>query len=162
MDNAKALKPLLIGKIAQDITLKSRDGEKFNLHSVESPYTVLYFCRFDCGVCKKSTPHLKTFYEKYKDKGVKIVAVCTKYTSDVPKCWEYVDENEAGDWIHAADPYNISKFDKVYNIKSTPQVYILDENKEIISKRISAEQLGEVMEQIIQIKEEEKAMENGK
>ena len=162
VDNAKSLKPLLIGKVAPDITLKNRDGSKFNLHSIEAPFTVLYFWRFDCGVCKKSTPFMKTFYEDFKDKGVKIVAVCTKYTSDVPQCWEYVEEQEVGDWIHAADPYNISKFDKVYNIKSTPQIYILDDKKEIISKRIGAEQLGEVMEQIIKIKEERDALEGSK
>jgi len=161
VDNAKALKPLLIGKIAPDLNLKKMDGTKFNLHGIESPYTVLYFWRYDCGVCKKSTPHMKEFYEAFKDRGVKLIAVCAKYASDVPECWKYVEENEVGDWIHAADPYNLSKFDRIYNLKSTPQVYILDDKKEIISKRIAAEQMTEVMEQIIEMREKEKALENG-
>ena len=149
VDNAEALKPLLIGKIAPDLKLHSRSGEFFNLHDVKSPYTVLYFWRFDCGVCKKSTPKMKAFYEKYKDRGVKLVAVCTKFGDDVPKCWEYVDEQEVGDWMHASDPFGKFSQKGSYNIKSTPQIYILDEKKEILTKRIAAEQIEEVMEQIL-------------
>lgn len=154
VDNAKALKPLLIGKIAPDLMLKTRAGEVFNLHGIESPYTVLYFWRYDCGVCKKSTPKMKEFFDNFKDKGVKLVAVCSKTGNDVPACWEYVDENEVADWIHAFDP--TYRFSTVYNIKSTPQIYILNKDKEIISKRIAAEQLEEVMTQIIQMDSETK------
>src|SRR5690606_21425838 len=39
-----------------------------------------------------------------------------------------------------------------YDIKSTPQIYILDSKKEILMKKIGAEQLGEVMDQIIKMK----------
>jgi hypothetical protein len=49
---------------------------------------------------------------------------------------------------------------KVYNIKSTPQLYILDRNKEILSKRIGAEQLEEVMDRIIEMREQEQANPN--
>ena len=153
IENAKALEPLLIGKIAPNITLQKRDGSSIELHDVESEYTILYFWRYDCGHCKKSTPHMKEFYEKFKDKGVKIVAVCTKFTDEIPDCWKYIDENEIGDWLHTVDEFHRSRFMKVYDIKSTPQIYILDRNKEILSKRIGAEQLEEVMDKIIEMRE---------
>ncbi|MCO6479058.1 MAG: redoxin domain-containing protein [Phaeodactylibacter sp.] len=156
LDNAKALEPLLIGKIAPNIRLEKRDGTPIELHNIESEYIVLYFWRYDCGHCKKSTPDLKAFYEKYKDKGVEIVAVCAKFTDEIPDCWKYVDENEIGDWLHTIDTYHRSRYMTVYNIKSTPQIYILDRNKEIISKRIGAEQLEEVMDRIIEMRKEGK------
>ena len=156
IDNAKALKPLLIGKTAPDIRLKKRDGSQISLHEVESPFTVLYFWRYDCGHCKESMPHMKTFYENFKDRGVEIFSICTKYFEEEPKCWEYIDENEIGDWLQTTDPFYRSKFSKIYNIKSTPQIYILDEHKEIVSKRIGAEQLEEVMDRIIEMKNQEK------
>lgn len=155
VENAKELKPLLIGKIAPDITLQKKDGSTFRLHEVESPYTVLYFWRYDCGVCKKSTPYMQSFYEKYKDKGVKLIAVCMKYTDEIPECWKYVEENGVQDWLHGVDPYNRYKIGSIYSVKSTPQVYILDNKKEIISKRIAAEQMEEVMDQIIQMKKQQ-------
>lgn len=82
-----------------------------------------------------------------------MVAVCRKFGKDVPECWKYADENGTADWIHASDPYG---FTNVYYIKSTPQIFILDKNKEIISKRIAAEQLEEVMDRIIEMKQKEK------
>lgn len=157
IDNAKALKPLLIGKIAPDIQLQTKEGAPKSLHGIESPYTILYFWRYDCGHCKKSTPHIKDFYEKYKDKGVKMVAVCTKFTDEIEGCWDYIEEKEIGDWLHLVDPYHRSRYMKVYNIKTTPQIYILDRNKEILSKRIGAEQLEEVMDRIIEMREQEEA-----
>ncbi len=148
VQNASELKSTLIGKTAPDVQLDRRDGTKFKLSDIKSNYTVLYFWAYDCSFCKKSTPTMNEFHKKYKDKGVKLVAVCRKFGKDVPECWKYVDENGTQDWIHASDPYG---FTNVYHIKSTPQIYILDENKKILSKRIAAEQLEEVMDRIIEM-----------
>lgn len=155
IDDAKALKPLLVGKVAPDIKMQNQAGDPVNLHSVASPITILYFWRYDCGHCKESTPVMKEFFEKYKDKGVKIFAVCTKYTDEVPDCWKYIDENEIGNWMHVVDPYGRSRYSKIYNIKSTPQVYVLDENKKILSKRIGAEQLEELIDRILEDRKKE-------
>ncbi|NUO02051.1 MAG: redoxin domain-containing protein, partial [Saprospiraceae bacterium] len=155
VDNANVLRPILIGKIAPDIKLQKRDGTPFSLHEVDSEYTILYFWRHDCGHCKKSTPVMKEFYEKFKDKGVKIVAVCAKFTDEVPKCWEYVDENHLENWIQAVDPYHRSRFSTIYDLKTTPQIFVLDRKKEILSKKIGAEQLEELMNKIIEMKQKQ-------
>ena len=149
-ENATKLKPLLIGKTAPDIQLEKKDGTKISLHEVDSEYTILYFWRYDCGHCKESTPHMKEFYENYKDKGVSIFAICVKYTDEIGGCWDYVEEQEIGDWLHTVDPYNRSRYGQLYDVRTTPMIYVLDRNKEIVSKRIGAEYLGEVMEQILQ------------
>ncbi len=152
IENGNKLKPLLIGKIAPNFAVQKKDGSKTTLHDTKSDLTILYFWRYDCGHCKESTPIMKEFYEKYKDKGVKIFAVCVKFTDEVPECWDYIEENGISDWIHTVDPYLRSKFTTLYDIQSTPQVYILDEKKEILSKKIGAEQLGEVIDKIIEMR----------
>ena len=48
--------------------MQLRDGSPITLHDVKSPYTLLYFWRYDCGHCKESMPDLKAFYEEYKNK----------------------------------------------------------------------------------------------
>lgn len=149
LDNAKTLKPLLIGKKAPNIVVQDRNGNRVSLDEIDSEYTILYFWRYDCGHCKESTPKLKEFYDKYKDKGVKIMAVCVKFTDEVPGCWDYIDENGIQDWLHTVDPYNRSKFSTVYDVKSTPQIYVLDRDKIIQFKRIGAEQLGDVIDHLI-------------
>lgn len=145
LDNANRLRPLLIGEIAPDIQMQTREGNSISLHEVESEYTVLYFWRYDCGHCKESTPFMKEFYEKWQERGVTLFAVCAKNADDVGECWEYVDEKEIGDWLHTVDPYLRSRYAVKYDLQTTPQIYVLDANKEIISKRISAEQLDELM-----------------
>jgi thiol-disulfide isomerase/thioredoxin len=154
VDNGNKLKPLLIGKIAPDFRVEKKDGTQTSLHEVDSDITVLYFWRYDCGHCKESTPFLKEFYENYKDKGIEIFAVCVKFTDEVSGCWDYIEENGISDWIHTVDPYLRSKFTTLYDIQSTPQIYILDEKKEILSKKIGAEQLGEVIDKIIEMRGE--------
>lgn len=156
LDNANTLKPLLIGKKAPNLKLQKKDGSPVELHTLDSEYTVLYFWRYDCGHCKKSTPVMKEFYDKFKDKGVKIMAVCVKGNpDDIGGCWDYIEENEISDWLHTVDPYFRSRFPTIYDVKSTPQIYVLDRNKEIISKKIDAEQLEELMNHIIEQKAKE-------
>ena len=83
---------------------------------------------------------------------MKIFAVCVKFTDEVPECWDYIEENGISDWLHTVDPYLRSKFTTLYDIESTPQVYILGKNKEILSKKIGAEQLGEVVDKILEMR----------
>lgn len=138
IENADKNRPLLIGKAAPNLEMTRRDGSPVNLYDLDARYTVLYFWQFACPSCKKSTPHMKEFYAKWKSKGVEVFAVCTKQR-ELPKCWEYIDENEIGEWLHATDKYQ--RFARDYNVISTPSIFVLDENKKIVSKRIGAQQL---------------------
>lgn len=149
MDHAATLRPLLIGKIAPDIKVYKQDLTPISLHDVKARYTILFFWAPDCGHCKKSMPDLVKFYEQYKDKGVEIFAVCTKLLEKEASCWEAVEEKGMVNWINTSDKYLRSKFGQVYNVKSTPQVYVLDSNKEILTKQVAVEKLGEMMEIII-------------
>ncbi len=150
LDNADRLRPLLIGKTAPDIRMEKRDGSSLSLYDVKTDFTILYFWRYDCGECKKSTPIMKAFYEKWKDKGVSLFAVCTKTAKEITGCWDYIDENETNNWLHTVDPYMRSRYAKLYDVQATPSIFILDKDKKIISKRLGAEQLEGLFEQIIE------------
>lgn len=169
-DNAKTLKPILIGKTAPDLKMYEIDIEgtiaaendeneykrwrakqEITLHGVDAPYTVLFVWDPDCGHCKKSMPKMLEFYENFKDKGVEVFAVCTKTYDEMPACAKTMKEKGMVNWINAIDPFIKSKYKLIYDIKSTPQIFILDENKEIISKKIGAEQISDVMTRILEI-----------
>ncbi len=153
--NAKTLKPILIGKIAPNILMEKESKEKISLHQVNSDFTVLFFWDPECSHCKKSMPEMLEFYKKYKNKGVEVFAVCTKVTDGVPDCWKHIKEHNMIDWINVADPFLRSRYKQIYDIRSTPRIFVLDENKEILSKRIGAEQLPEVIDKLIEMKEKE-------
>ncbi len=149
--NAAALRSILIGKTAPEIKVtRYPDQSTISLHGIKSPYTILFIWDPECSHCKASLPIIVKFYEKYKSKGVEILAVCSQFSDKVPTCWKYLDEQKiAPGWINAADPYHTSRYKVLYDVKSTPQIFILDQNKRIVSKGIGAEQLGEVMDEIM-------------
>ncbi|MEP7322584.1 MAG: redoxin domain-containing protein [Saprospiraceae bacterium] len=149
--NAASLRPILIGKTAPEIkVLKYPDQSPLSLHSIKSPYTILFIWDPECSHCKASLPIIVKFYEKYKTKGVEILAVCSQFGDKVPSCWKYLEEQKINPgWINAADPFHTSRYKILYDVKSTPQIFVLDKNKKIISKGIGAEQLSEVMDEIL-------------
>ena len=161
IDNANKIEPLLIGKKAPNITMQKRDGTPVELYKIDSEYTILYFWRYDCGHCKESTPYMKEFYEQYKDKDITLMAGCLKFQEDVKGCWDYIDENGIDNWLHTVDPYGRSRFHEKYDLRTTPQIYILNRDKEIVMKKIGAEQLPEVMDNLLEIDQNKKASQSG-
>lgn len=153
-DDASKLEPLLIGKIAPDIRMFKQDSTPISLHQIKSKYTVLFMWDPDCGHCKQTMPFVKDFYDKFKDRGVEVFAVCIKGPSEIKKCWDTIEERGIVKWLNVVDPYQTSRYQQLYNAKTWPQLYILDENKVIISKRIGGEKLEEVMDQIIKADQE--------
>ncbi|MEM9824571.1 MAG: redoxin domain-containing protein [Bacteroidota bacterium] len=150
INEAKRLRPLLIGRTAPDIKMTKEDGSKFSLYDIDSDYTILFFWRPGCSHCEKATPHLLEFYEKFKDKSVKVMASCIKIGEEAPKCWEFVKSKKMEPLINVYDPFNTSKFHRKYDTRITPKILILDKDKKILVNRIGAEQLEEVMDQIIE------------
>ncbi|MFN0016503.1 MAG: redoxin domain-containing protein [Saprospiraceae bacterium] len=167
-DNAKRLEPILIGKIAPNIIVKDNQDRPASLWDVDADYTVLFFWAPDCSHCKKSAPHMVEFAKKFKDRGVKVFAVCTavatnKEDANTPEkvkdtCWKGLQEKEFNDmlFLNNYDPYVQSRYKTLFDVQTTPQIFVLDRKHEILMKRIGAEKLNEIMEDIIRIQEEKK------
>ncbi|MBL7818044.1 MAG: redoxin domain-containing protein [Saprospiraceae bacterium] len=149
LQNANKLDPILIGKKAPEIKLFKEDNSLISLYEVKAKYTVLFFFAPDCGHCQKQSPFLVEFFKNVKAKNwdVKVVAVCTYIGTDkMPECWKYTKEKGFDEFINTIDPYMISRYKTLYNVETTPQVYVLDENKIIRSKNIETKQLEEIIE----------------
>jgi thiol-disulfide isomerase/thioredoxin len=137
------MRPNLIGKKAQDLVMDSYKGVFVSLYDVDKEFTILYFWEPDCGFCKEATPKLKAYYDKVKNQGVEVFAVCT--AADKPKWKKYIEDNKL-DWINGWDPERRTNFGFYYNIESTPMVYILDRNKTIIAKKLSVDDIPSFIE----------------
>ena len=146
-DRAKKLKPLLLGKIAPNLTVMDSLGQKHTLHDVKSRYTVLYIWSTDCGHCKKMTPILRDFYlaNRNNEKDVEVFALCTE--TDLDEWKQKVVEYNAP-WINVWDPINMSNFRDIFDVYSTPVVYLLDKDKKILAKRIDVTQLKEFIDKV--------------
>ena len=153
LDEAQKKSGVLIGSAAPDISLlRLPSNEKLSLYDIEAPFTILYFWDPDCGHCKKQTPDVISFYKDFKDKGIELVAICTKLNTDAEKkCLKYIEGKEDMNLLtNAYDPFLRSRYKQKYDIRSTPRIYILNENKEIVMKGIAANKLPEVMNYLME------------
>jgi peroxiredoxin len=138
---AYTLKPILIGKKAAQITMIDSTGKTISLYDVKAKYTIVVFWDEDCGHCQKEIPKLQELYvNKLKGMGVEVYAIATE---DKVKAWKKFIEDHHLNWInvHQPDDYKRAVTKKIYDIISTPFIYVLDENKIIKAKHIDAEQV---------------------
>ncbi len=139
----KAMKPNLIGSQCPDLSLPDIAGSIKKLSDIKAKITVLYFYDSNCSHCKKVTPEVKKLYDTFKPKGLEIYAVYTQ--GNQPEVVEYINKNNLN-WINVWDPAQNSKFRDLFDIYSTPVIYVLDAKKKIIAKRISEESLKDLLE----------------
>jgi len=129
-----AIRPTLLGNIAPNIELNSLEGKIFKISDIQSEFLVVYFWSPDCSDCRTETPELFKVYEKYKNNGLKIIAI---YAHADKEMWNAYLKDKKFDWINAYDPLLKSDFTKLYCIKSIPKLFLLDKDKKIISKDIN-------------------------
>jgi thiol-disulfide isomerase/thioredoxin len=150
-ERVRKLEPNLIGSVAPNIRmLNINDNQPKNLHDIKSDYTILMFWSHNCGHCKKSMPSFVDLYNKYKNKGVSVFSVNTEVEADKMK--EYLKEAPQP-WDNYYDPTNASRFRDLYDIYSTPVIYLLDKDKKIKVKRVDVEQLDKILDNLINGKE---------
>jgi peroxiredoxin len=142
-------RPNLLGKIAPELKLQNADGQYFSLHQVDAKYTILYFWEPGCNHCKEQTPVLyDKIYKKLHSKGVEVYAVLTQ--PDEKTDWQkFIDDHGLYDWINVWDPDMISNFHTLYDVHSTPTLYILDKNKKIIAKRLDVTTASDLLEKLL-------------
>lgn len=132
------IRPNMIGKKAQDLVMDSDKGMFVSLHDIEKDFTILYFWEPDCGHCAESTPKLKAYYDRAKNQGVEVFSVCT--AGEKAKWQKYIADHKLN-WINGWDPERRSNFGYYYNVEATPLIYILDRDKNIIAKKIGADDI---------------------
>lgn len=137
------IKPLLIGKTAPEINLKDHLGVFRSLHAVDADFTVVYFWNPDCGHCKTETPKLGEMYTKLSARGVEIYAANTDAENE--KWLSFINDHQLN-FINVADLEIRDTFREVYDVRTTPLIYVLDRNKQIIAKHISIEQIESIID----------------
>lgn len=160
VEHAMALKPLLIGKYAPNLTLKDSSLNDMTLYDIPTKFIIVYFWDYGCGHCKKITPVLADWYHKSQTRGIEVFAVGTE--TNAAEWKKYIKENHL-DWVNVYDPDSRTNFRKMYNITSTPAMFILDANKKIIAnRRLEVDQLDGLLYHYQKQKEKELKIPNSK
>ena len=115
-DKAETFRRLALFNLAPDFAI----NDSVDLHSVESEYTILFFYDHDCDVCQKEMQDLDSITVQQPE--IKIISI---------------DMN--------TDDARVDVLYYLYDIETTPLIYVLDKNKRIIAKKIQAKQIPLVL-----------------
>lgn len=142
IEHADKLKPNLIGKTAPELVLLGLNNQLISMHSIPATYTILYFWDPSCGHCKTETPKLINYINKVKDTlDIKVYSVCSD--TSLTAWRNYVAEKKMEVFINVNGTRTAhGNFHDLYDIFSTPVLYILDSKKRIIGKKIPVDQIA--------------------
>jgi len=168
-ERAEKIAPNLIGRPAPPFInqlgypfMKNENDEIKRLYDVNSKYTLLIFYSPDCGHCKKVVPKVKIVIDslcskpslqnlKHKQIDISVYAVQTEFDK---QAWiDLIKDFKLENWTNVCDiqtdpdgnPAASSNWRDEYDIYSTPVIYLLDENKKILAKRIDYKQITKVI-----------------
>ncbi len=152
-DRAYSLMANLIGAPAQNLELVDSLDKPRPLYDVKAPYVVICFWDATCSHCKEVVPKLDSIYQqKWKQEGVVIYGVMVDGGKEA---WtNYIRDNNLKDWIHVYETnaardagYAAGKpnYRQLYDVYQTPILYLLDKDKRIIAKKLTYDQIEEVL-----------------
>jgi len=144
----------LVGEPAANLEMTTPAGKETPLYTINANYTVVVFWDPTCGHCRTEVPRLDSLYQaKWKKEGVKIYAVLSE-THEMEKWNAFIKEHHLNEWVHvyeteakkkAIESAKRPSYKQLYDVIQTPTLYLLDKEKRIIAKKLTLEQMDEVL-----------------
>ncbi len=153
-DRGYSLMANTIGSKGADFEFLDTAGKKKTLYSLAGNYTIICFWDPTCGHCKEEVPKLDSFFQStWKKQGITMLGVMTDGGKEA---WiKFIREHKLKDWVHVYQTqemkdaaYNAGKpgVRQLYDVYQTPMLYLLDKQKNIIAKKLSYQQLAELLQ----------------
>jgi thiol-disulfide isomerase/thioredoxin len=144
----------LIGEKAADLDMVDSTGKPSPLYSVNADYTIVAFWDPTCSHCREEIPRLDSFYQaKWKKYGVKVYGVLSE--NEKAKWVQFIKDNKLNDWVHVYETEETKKaitdskrpgYKQLYDVTQTPTLYLLDKEKRIIAKKLTLQQMDEMLQ----------------
>ena len=154
-DRAYMLMSNLIGEQAADLQMVDSNGVSKSLYGVKSNYVVVVFWDPTCGHCQVQVPRLDSIYNaKWKNEGVTMYGVLTE-TKDLEQWKEFIKDKKMNNWINVYETDAQKKiveqskqpsYKQLYDVIQTPTLFLLDKNKKIIAKKLTLEQIDDLLD----------------
>lgn len=144
----------LIGEKAANIEMLDTAGRLSPLYDVIAEYTVLIFWDPDCGHCKEELPKIDSVYRaSWQKNNVKIYAVLSE---NEKTAWlKYIQQHNLTDWVNVYETKEMEAADaaaqkpgfrQLFDVTMTPTLFLLDKEKRIIGKKLTWQQLNDLLQ----------------
>ena len=134
-DKAERLRRLALFNLAPDFKI---DGS-LNLYSIEGEYIVVYFYDHDCDVCQQEMHDLDSVCENHTE--ITVLAIDMNMDGSGGFAIRTQGNGDLKSPIQHRRITNPSELIGLYDIETTPLIYVLDRDKRIIAKKIRAKQI---------------------
>lgn len=124
---------LLIGCKAPNLILLDTADVAHSIYDFDNDFLILYFWNTDCWHCEEEAKKAIEFYKRNKTKyNLEIVGICT--TPDIGEMKSYMKEFNLP-WLNLNGHKSLQgNYFQLYDITSTPIMYMLDKDKKILTK----------------------------
>lgn len=126
------------GTHASDITYITTENRKGNLYKLNKAYTLVYFNNPTCKACKETTAYLQSsqvFNLLLQTGKLDILAV---YPDNDLALWKEYAKDLPPQWIIARDELQTIRKGLLYDLRAMPTIYLLDKEKTVLLKDVSA------------------------
>ena len=146
-ERADALRPILLGETAPEMILLDTAGSFTSLHHINADYLIVLFYEYGCGHCQKEIKEMKKWIDS-ADYDIKVYAVCTD--TSLVKWKKFIKDYGISNWINVNGTRSITTdYHNLYDVNMTPTIFLLDDKKKIIAKKLKTEQLRPFVENYI-------------
>lgn len=138
-----------IGEHYTDFEQPDQSGRRIKLSSVLGQrYTLVHFWMSGSPSGRKENIAILPIYEKYKSKGLAIVAVSFDEDRDD---WFQAIEADKASWIQLSDlkGWNRNSVADLYNISTLPQNFLLDSKGDIVAKNLFGHDLLNYLQEVL-------------
>lgn len=130
-----------VGSKAPEFSAPTPEGEQLALKDALGKITIVDFWASWCKPCRIENPNVVKLYNEYHDKGLNIIGVSLDKNGQKDK-WLKAIEDDGLTWQHVSNlQYWQGPVAQLYNVRSIPATFILDENGVIIAKDLRGEAL---------------------
>ncbi len=144
-----------IGEQAANLEMVDAKGNSLPLYNISADYIVICFWDPECSHCRIQVPRLDSIYNaKWRKQAVKMYGVLTE-TKDKEQWEKFIKEHNMSAWINVYETDAQKKiiedakrpsYKQLYDVIQTPTLYLLDKNKKIIAKKLTLEQMNDVLQ----------------
>jgi thiol-disulfide isomerase/thioredoxin len=152
---------LLVGKVAPELVLFDTNHRAASLHHMPGNYTLLLFWSPTCGHCRDIIPAVYKVYERYADSlQLSAFAILTEPDDQTVVKWKtFLADHHMSHprWINLNGGEANVDWREVYDITTTPQIYLIDNSDhKFVAKKLSADILEAILQAIIKNNEKTK------
>lgn len=125
-----------VGTVANDFRYATQRGSS-NMHSVKSEYLLIFFNDPDCPNCRQALEVMKKADVILNLVGMGVMKVLAVSPGGKTELWSERKADFPMDWIYAYDPDGKLNEGTIYTLRTSPSIYLLDEEKRVILKDAS-------------------------